>query len=127
MPNINSFADITHDWEQLLRAFADSAEVLAPAEPQRAGLEQILNRVRETKARQDSHTANRQQATQELEDLVKNGLEQARRLRGMVKGLLGTKAERLVQFSVAPIRPRSRKTQKQDPLPEAGGGSAPAK
>jgi len=127
MPNINSFADITHDWEQLLRAFADSAEILAPAEPQRASLERILSRVRETKARQDSHAAIRQQATQELDDLVKDGLEQARRLRGMVKGLLGTKTERLVQFSVAPIRPRSRKPQKQEPPPEPGVGAEPAK
>jgi hypothetical protein len=127
MPNINSFADITLDWEQLLRAFADSADVLAPAEPQRANLERVLGHVRETKARQDSHTAIRQQATQELDDLIKDGLEQARRLRGMVKGLLGTRTERLVQFNVAPIRSRSRKAQKPDPPPEATAGSEPAK
>jgi hypothetical protein len=121
MPNLNSFADITHDWEQLLRAFTDNAEVLAPAEPQRAEL--VLSLVRDTKARQDSHNAVRQEATQDLTDLLKDGLEQARRLRGMIKGLLGTKTERLVQFSVAPIRPRTRKTQKPDPFPEGGGGT----
>jgi hypothetical protein len=120
MPNVNSYADITQDWEQLLRAFIDNAETLAPAEPQRAGLEEILIKVRDIKAAQESHSAGRQEATQELTELIKNGREQARRLRGMVKGLLGTKTERLVQFSVAPIRPRTRKVQKPDPLPETG-------
>lgn len=123
MPNLNSFADITHDWEQLLRAFTDNAPLLAPAEPQRASLELVLALVRDTKARQDSHNAIRQEATQDLNDLLTDGLEQARRLRGMIKGLLGTKTERLVQFNVAPIRSRSRKTQKPDPPPDGGGTS----
>jgi hypothetical protein len=131
MPNVNSFADITHDWEQLLRAFIDNAQILAPAEPQRAGLEQLLTRARQVKGRQDSHTALRQEATQELSDVLKDGLEQARRLRGMIKGLLGTKNERLVQFSVAPIRPRPRKppAQKPDPTPppqDPGGMGTPS-
>ena len=126
MPNLNSYADLFRDWEQLLHAFADSADTLAPAEPQRAALEKILGSLRDLKARQESHAALRQQTTQEVTDLAHQGREAARRLRGMVKGLLGTKNERLVQFSVTPIRSRSRKTQKPAPtpptVPPAAGG-----
>jgi hypothetical protein len=120
MPNLNSYADQFRDWDQLLQAFIDNAEVLAPAEPQRAALEKTLTTLRDLKARQDSHTAVRQQMTQDLTTLVHDGREQARRLRGMVKGLLGTKNERLVQFKVAPIRSRPRKSVPKPALPKAG-------
>jgi hypothetical protein len=108
MPNLNSYADLTRDWRKLLDAFKDNAETLAPAEPQKTALEQTLVQTQELKATQDSHAASRQQSTQELLELFKVGREQARQLRGMVKGLLGTKNERLVQFEVAPLRSRSR-------------------
>ena len=108
MPNNSSFADLVRDLDRLLEAFKDSAEVLAPAEPQRAALQLSLDRLKELKALQDSCTAKRQEATQELVHLMLQAREDARRLRGMVKGLLGTKSERLVQFQVAPLRSRPR-------------------
>ena len=120
MPNISSFADLFRDWDQLLLAYVDSTDLLAPAEPQRAALERTLTSLRDLKARQESHTAVRQQMTQEVANLVQQGREEARRLRGMVKGLMGTTNERLVQFKVAPIRSRSRKVQKPVPLPPTG-------
>src|SRR5262245_31193421 len=110
MPMIQSFADTIRDWDLLLMATIDNAESLASAETQRAALEATLAEARALKARQDSFDANRQQATQELNALLERGREEARRLRGMAKGLLGTKNERLVQFQVAPIRRRRRST-----------------
>jgi hypothetical protein len=115
MPNLNSYADQFHDWDRLLQAFIDNAEVLAPAEPQRATLEKTLAALRDLKGRQDSHAASRQEMTQEITNLVQDGREQARRLRGMVKGLLGTKNERLVQFRVAPIRGRAARKSTSGP------------
>lgn len=110
MPNINSFADLVLDQERLLLAFDDNAEELAPAEPQRNAVAINLDRLRDLKARQDSFGAQRQQTTQDLLALMDKTREDARRLRGMVKGLLGTRNERLVQFQVAPVRRRSRST-----------------
>ena len=110
MPNINSFADLVLDQEKLLRAFQDNAVTLSPAEPQRATVGDNLKGLQELKARQDSFAAQRQQATQELVVLMKQSREDARRLRALVKGLLGTKNERLVQFQVAPVRSRPRAT-----------------
>lgn len=108
MPNHSSFADLVRDLDSLLGAFEDNVEILAPAEPQRAALEISLDRLKEVKARQDSCAAKRQEATQELKNLMLQAREDARRLRGMVKGLLGTNNERLVQFQVAPLRSRPR-------------------
>ena len=108
MPNINSFADLVQDQEKLLRAFQDNAEILAPAEPQRDAVASNVAMLQDLKARQDSFAAQRQKATQELVALMKQAREDARRLRALVKGLLGTRNERLVQFQVAPVRSRPR-------------------
>lgn len=58
------------------------------------------------KNRQEALIGARQEITQRLKVLVKDGQEAARRLRGAVKANLGTKNERLVQFKMAPNRPR---------------------
>jgi hypothetical protein len=118
MPNNSSYADLVRDLDRLLEAFKDNAEILAPAEQQRAALQVSLDRMKDLKARQDSCAAKRQEATQELAHLMLEAREDARRLRGMVKGLLGTKNERLVQFQVAPLRSRPRlAAAKLKPLP----------
>ncbi len=126
MANINSFPYLIRDWQRLLQAFLDHAEALAPAESQRAALSDLLTRALDLKARQDSFSAVRQQTTQELGEVLDDGREQARRLRGMVKGILGTKNERLVQFDVAPIRKRSRKAKSPEMIPPKEAGPAAA-
>lgn len=110
MPNINSFADLVVDQEKLLRAFQDNAEFLSPAQAQRNTVAANLAQLQDIKARQDSFAAQRQRATQELVAQMKQAREDARRLRALVKGLLGTQNERLVQFQVAPVRSRPRTT-----------------
>ena len=115
MPNINSYADLVRDLERLLQAFDDNSVTMAPAAPQRDALETTLEELKDMKSRQDSFAAQRQEATQQVEALMLRAREEARRLRGMAKGLLGTRNERLVQFQVAPIRSRPR--LKPDPLP----------
>ncbi len=105
----SSFSDIVRDWELLLEATNDNEGVQAGAQPQREALVAALARVRAQKARQDSCTARRQEATQDLREMITQGREMARRLRGVTKSILGTKSERLVQFRVSPIRPRNRR------------------
>ena len=74
MPNIKAFADLVRDQERLLNAYADNATLLAPAEPQRAAVETNLKNLRDVKARQDSFAAQRQEATQELDKLMIQGI-----------------------------------------------------
>ncbi len=113
-----SYADNVLDWELLLQAYSDNVDVMLPAQPVQVLLAQSLDAVRDLKALQDSRSAQRQQTTQELMERIQIGREQARRLRGLAKGLIGTQNERLVQFQVAPLRRRSRPTlRKPDPAP----------
>lgn len=117
MRNINSYADLVRDLERLLQAFDDNSVTMAPAAPQRDALETTLEELKDLKSRQDSFAAQRQEATQQVEGLMLRAREEARRLRGMAKGLLGTKNERLVQFQVAPIRSRPRLSPEPPPPP----------
>jgi hypothetical protein len=123
--NINSYADHVVDWERLISAWEDVGEDLEPARPQRIALSETISRLYQLKAAQVSFTAQRQQVTQEIRERVKIGQEQARRLRGMVKGLLGTQSERLVQFGIIPVRPRGGAAVRQ-PDPPTEELTAPA-
>lgn len=132
MPSPTSFADMVHDWQTLLVAVRDNAEVLPNIEPQRAALEAALAEVSAIKARQNAHVASRQEATQELKAALVKGRELAIALRGAVKANLGPKSERLVQFRVAPLRrrPRRAKTdeqpaESQPPVPAPAPAPAP--
>ncbi len=124
MKSIRSFADVVRDWEELLEAVNDNAEVLASAAPQQEALQASLAALRAKRTHQASCTASRQEATQDLAVLVEQGNENARRLRGLVKAVIGTKSERLVQFRVVPLRRRRRsKATEPAPVDQALSGS----
>ena len=127
MPQIKSFADLIRDWEKLLAACLDNAVALASLEPLRLVLEGLLARGRELKNRQDALAAQKQVTTQELDALKEEGKEAARRLRGAVKSLLGSRSELLVQFNMAPLRKRAaRKVLVKQPVPPAPVNPVPA-
>jgi hypothetical protein len=90
---------------------------MLPAQDLKIALAQTVAEIRGLKATQDSAAAERQQATQDIQEKIQVGREQARRLRGMAKGLLGTKSERLVQFQITPLRSRSRSRPPEPPPP----------
>ena len=119
MASMNSYADIVLDWENILAACRDNAELLAAAEALRAALERLLATARELNSRKESAIGLKQQLTQELLRTLEEGKEVARRLRGAAKAQLGTKNERLVQFKARPIRDRKgRRSTKKTPKPQ---------
>jgi hypothetical protein len=115
MPNKSSYADIIRDWEKLLASVQGDASNLPTAEPHRLALQQILDQIKAQKTRQDTLQATRQETTQDLNNLIVQGREQVIRLRGVVRAEVGPKNERLVQFGVAPLRKRSRRTTTPTP------------
>jgi hypothetical protein len=117
MATINSFAKLMLSWEKILSAFTDNAGALTTVEPQRAALEAFLAQARDLKGRHDSHRAAKQEIRQQLEQVIEGGREAARRLQGGVRGNLGTYNERLVQFNIAPLRPRGPRKRKPAPPP----------
>jgi len=122
MGSTNSFADVVLDWEDVLVACRNNAEVMRSAEPLRLELERILGTARDAKGRKEAAIALKQQLTQELKQVLKDGREVARRLRGAAKAQLGTKNEALVEFKARPIRDRKgrRKLTPVTPAPAAG-------
>jgi hypothetical protein len=110
MSNNSSYADIIRDWEKLLASVQGDAASLPTADPHRLALQQTLDQIKAQKTRQDTLQATRQETTQDLKNLIVQGREQVIRLRGVVRAEVGPKSERLVQFGVAPLRKRSRRT-----------------
>ncbi|HEV7506863.1 MAG TPA: hypothetical protein VGS07_18375 [Thermoanaerobaculia bacterium] len=129
MGSINTHTIVLRDWEGCLGATQDNAALLAAVEPQRLALADFLMQGNALKLRQDSLIGNKQRITQELKVVIKGGKEAARRLRLAVKATLGTDNEQLVQFNVAPRRPRGKKVaavKPQPPVdPPASGTPAP--
>jgi DNA repair exonuclease SbcCD ATPase subunit len=109
MASINSFADVTEDWEGLLAALPEHPDLLANLESERLALEQDLTEVRALKARQESLKAGRQELTQQIKTVVARGKATAITIRAVAKGKIGYRNERLVHFKVAPVRKRTRK------------------
>ncbi len=117
MPHTNTYTDVVFDWERLLAAVEEHAASLPDIEAERTALVQALQEAREMKAEQESFTASRQQATQDLQMTLDRGREMAMRLRGAVKFKIGPRNERLVQFGIAPLRRRPRRDPEPAPPP----------
>lgn len=119
MPTISSYADLITDWERLLSACEQNANLLQgfdfdfDAEP----LLGILEEVKGLKVVQDRLEGNRQATTQDLNEKCDEGREAARRLRSFIRSRLGTRSEHLPAFGVAPIRARGRRSLKPPPPP----------
>lgn len=110
MPNTTTYTDVVVDWEKLLAGVEDHDEQLGEAtQEERDELQQILGEAKVAKARQDSHTAARQQATQELQQILERGRDVAMKMRSAIKAKVGLRNEILVQFGIAPLRRRVRK------------------
>ncbi|HEY9419781.1 MAG TPA: hypothetical protein VIW92_00055 [Thermoanaerobaculia bacterium] len=109
MSSINSYADIVRDWAGLLEATQRNPDVQPSVEGERQSLRERLTELQGLKARQEELTALRQEVTQQITEVVKQGKETAIRLRSVARGKIGPKSERLVHFGVAPLRRRTRK------------------
>ena len=115
-----AYSDLIADAESLLSAYAANPDLLPGGEPVRDLLEFALSGLKAIKAEQEDFAGQRQASTQRLGDAAELTREAARRFRGFVKSVLGTKNEHLVRFGIAPIRPqRNRVPTPKPPAPEA--------
>lgn len=109
MAEIKSYADVIRDWEKLLISADERKEQLPNIEVFRQSLVGIVAEAKAIKARQDSFTADRQRASQELTDVIERGREVVGRMRQAIRSQIGLKNELLVHFGVRPLRKRVRK------------------
>lgn len=121
MASINSFADVMQDWEGLVAALKEDADLQATLDAERLALEKDLTEARSLKARQEAQAAGRQELTQQIKTVVAHGKTLAITIRAVAKGKLGYRNERLVHYKVAPVRKRTRK-----PLGAQPPGGEPA-
>ena len=104
------------DWEELLAAAAENAQIMPEVEDLRAALEQHASRARALKVLRDSARANRQGLTQQLSEELVKGRDVAMRIRGIAKARVGPKNEKIVQFGMAPLRKRNRRKKTTGPV-----------
>lgn len=101
---VSSQADLNQDWTGLLDATEKNPELQQMVELDYQALRQFLADMQSLKLQQADLGAQRQEVTQRLKSVMEQGRETAMRIRSMAKGKLGPRSERLVHFSVAPLR-----------------------
>jgi hypothetical protein len=131
MSNNKSFADFIRDWEKLLAAYEANAETLAGNESLKLQLEAIVDQARDLKNQQEIQIGVKQATTKKCREIARAGNEVARSLRSIARGRIGPRDERLVAFSVAPLRDRRARRGEAEPAegappaPEAAPPSPP--
>ena len=106
MSSINGFGGIMMDWKNVLSAYEYHAELLATAAEDRDLLKRLLQNAERLKSEQDRLQGERQLVTQQLNATLVQGKDAAIRIRALARSKLGHKNEQLVQFRIAPTRPR---------------------
>jgi hypothetical protein len=124
MPEITAQGEVLRDWEGLIGACLQKASLVPGLELLRAELETSLALARALKILQEDLAGSRQATTQRLLQTIDEGRETARKIRGFVTAVLGTRSEHLVQFGITPNRPRSRDRAKPADPPAIEGGIA---
>jgi hypothetical protein len=127
MPKITAHGKIFRDWEGLLGAVDTNVALLTGVDDLKAGLEKLLEDGRATKIRQASLASNRSVETQNINKIVVDGAETARKLRALVFSHLGSRTDLAKQFGL-PIRRKTKKKATTPPPAEsaekpAGGGT----
>lgn len=107
-----SYDSLLRDWESLLEACNANAGKLPDVVAILVPLEAMLQEVKELRQMRMGLEGSRRRLTRNLRDACEAGRESARRVRGLVKSRLGTRAEALEEFGIAPIRPRVRRQGK---------------
>jgi hypothetical protein len=102
-------------WEHLLASMEANAQDFPQLETYRAQLKTMLDNARAASAQQAAMDATKQEATKNLQAMLVQGRKLATFLRGGVKQRYGDKSEKLVEFGLAPVRPKAKATGEQKP------------
>jgi hypothetical protein len=113
-------------WERLLTSMEVNPEDFKTLETYRAKLKSMLDTARESSAHQAAMEAAKQEATRSLRELLVEGRKLATFLRGGVKQRYGDKSEKLVEFGLAPARPRTRASGEPKPPATPSPTQSPA-
>lgn len=128
MPKV-ALADTLADWDRIIEAARRRVAEHPQIRPILEELEGIRDLSKALEQERVSLQARRQEATQKLRQSKDEGKELARRLREVLKALLGSRNEALVEFNIRPRRPYgprkndARRHRKGDGSHASGGGA----
>jgi hypothetical protein len=106
MPRVKAKGDYFRDWEAIIGACTLNADLVPGVEPLRTELEGLLAQARQQKVQQESLEGTRVAATQQLEKMIDDGVEVARKIRAYAVVKLGSDNMQLSQFGVS-VRKRA--------------------
>jgi hypothetical protein len=104
MPAPSSFADVFTDVDKLLGALEANADQFPDLDAIRTPLTQALADLRALSIRRDNLAAEKQALSQQLKDALSRVRDLRIELRAALRGKLGTRNEKLVEFKVVPRR-----------------------
>jgi hypothetical protein len=110
MPN-QSYSDVTTDAEQLLTSTSANPDLQPIVERHRPQVEGDLEEIKNLKALQKTLTADKQKATQNLQAALKRLKERLIFLRAAIRGDMGPRTEKLVEYGITPLRKSGRKAK----------------
>jgi hypothetical protein len=102
-------------WERLLASMEANAGDFPQLETYRAQLKTKLDAARAASAQQAAMDATKQEATKSLQAVLVEGRKLATFLRGGIKQRYGDRSEKLVEFGLAPLRPKTKAKADQKP------------
>src|SRR3954470_16838683 len=104
-------------WRQLGTSMVANSGDLPHLETHRTQLVETLGRAEHLTSQQAALTASKQDVSKQLQDVMDEGRKLATFLRAGVKQHYGNRAEKLVEFGLAPFRAKAK--VKSDPKPPA--------
>jgi hypothetical protein len=126
MASPRRYLNLLNGWEQAATAVAANAAELPHLETPRAKLLALLEQARSLTAQQSVHTANKQEATKQLQRVIREGQVLVDFLRTGAREHFGISNEKLVEFGVQPFRGRARASKPAvTPAPEQPSPSTP--
>jgi hypothetical protein len=111
----SSHADIVTDAEQLLAATEVNQIALSNTGNHRSQVAQTLAEIKALKTLQKTLTADKQKASSDLREAINRLKEQMIFLRSAIRGDIGPRTEKLVEFGIRPLRKRGRRTRVEPP------------
>jgi hypothetical protein len=115
MPFVNTNPYIIVDAEGLLSAVEANKELLPNIDEHKAPVVEGLTRIKSLRTLQQTLIADKQKVTQELKAAFRETRDMTIQLRAVIRGKVGIRNEKLVEFKVPPLRKRSRRSRSTEP------------
>lgn len=107
----STFAETILDLEGVRQAVQKNADLVPSVGRFIAPLDEVIGRIQTLTATQKTLIADKQKTTQDLNAALLQGRNLVRDIRAIVRGEIGSRSEKLVEFGVAPLRKRARKAK----------------